>query len=156
VLTEISSLSSVHRHRGATLKLGLHQRMNKFIDDIGSGSHNWDRFPKVAPCSRPNTKEQSGKREWHPSRCHGRAVRQEDRDASEAHELGQMTQCLNSQSLLDLSVRGYYTYDHTVVVSCTHSSDFRRPNASGSNPNLGSETCRTSNRVRVSHTERRK
>jgi len=61
---------------------------------------------KVVPRSRPNAKEQLGKRKWHPSRRHGRVIRREDYDAYEAHELGQTTQFLNSESLLDLSIRG--------------------------------------------------
>jgi len=61
---------------------------------------------KVVPRSRPNAKEQLGKRKWHPSRRHARVIRREDYDAYEAHELGQTTQFLNSESLLDLSVRG--------------------------------------------------
>ena len=58
---------------------------------------------KVVPRSRPNAKEQLGKRKWHPSRRHGRVIRQEDYGTN---ELGQTTQFLNSESLLDLSVRG--------------------------------------------------
>lgn len=61
---------------------------------------------KVVPRSRPNAKEQLGKRKWHPSKRHGRVIRQEEYDACEAHELGQTTQFLNSGSLLDLSARG--------------------------------------------------
>ena len=60
---------------------------------------------KVVPRSRPNAKEQLGKRKWHPSRRHGMVIRREDYDAYEAHELGQTPQFLNSESLLDLSVR---------------------------------------------------
>jgi len=61
---------------------------------------------KVVPRSRPNAKKQLGKRKWHPSRRHGRVIRREDYDAYQARELGQPTQFLNSESLLDLSVRG--------------------------------------------------
>jgi len=61
---------------------------------------------KVVPRSRPNAKKQLGKRMWHPSKRHGRVIRQEDYDAYEARELGQTRQFLNSESLLDLSVRG--------------------------------------------------
>lgn len=71
------------------------------------------RFPsrvyhtrKVVPRSRPNAKEQMGKRKWHPSRRHGRVIPREDYEAYEANELGRTTQFLNSESLLDLSVRG--------------------------------------------------
>jgi hypothetical protein len=61
---------------------------------------------KVVARSRPNAKEQMGKRKWHPSKRHGRVIRQEDYDAHAAHELGQRTQFLNSESLLNLSVKG--------------------------------------------------
>lgn len=61
---------------------------------------------KVVPRSRPNAKEQLGKRKWHPSRRYGRVIRQEDYDAYAAQELSQTAQFLNSESLLDLSVRG--------------------------------------------------
>ena len=61
---------------------------------------------KVVPRSRPNAKEQLGKRKWHPSRRHGRVIQQEDYDAYAARELGRTTQFLNSESLLNLSVRG--------------------------------------------------
>jgi len=60
---------------------------------------------KVVPRSRPNAKEQLGKRKWHPSRRHGRVILQEDYDAHAAQELGQTTQSLNSESLLDLPAR---------------------------------------------------
>lgn len=59
---------------------------------------------KVVPRSRPNAREQLGKRKWHPSRRHGRIIRHEDYDAYEARELGRTTQFLNSESLLGLSV----------------------------------------------------
>ncbi|KAF9646994.1 hypothetical protein BDM02DRAFT_3130017 [Thelephora ganbajun] len=61
---------------------------------------------KVVPRSRPNAREQLGKRKWHPSRRHGRVIQQEDYDTYAARELGQTTQFLNSESLLDLSIRG--------------------------------------------------
>ena len=59
------------------------------------------------PRARPDAKKQFGRRKWHPSKRHGRVIRQEDYDAYAARELGQTTtQFLNSESLLDLSVRG--------------------------------------------------
>ena len=74
------------------------------------------RFPsrayhthKVVPRSRPNAQEQLGRRRWRPSRRHGRVIRREDYDAYAAREHGQTTQFLNSESLLDLSIRGRRT-----------------------------------------------
>ena len=61
---------------------------------------------KVASRSRPGAKKQLGKRKWHPSKRHGRVIRQEDYDAYAADGLGRTTQVLKSESLLDLSVRG--------------------------------------------------
>jgi len=61
---------------------------------------------KVVPRSRPNAKEQLGRRKWHPSKRHGRVIQQEDYDACAVRELGQTTQISNSGSLLDLSLRG--------------------------------------------------
>ena len=59
---------------------------------------------KVVPRSRPNAKEQLGKRKWNPSRRHGRVIQREDYDAYGARELGQQTQFLNGGSSLDFSV----------------------------------------------------
>jgi hypothetical protein len=61
---------------------------------------------KVVPRSRPNAKDHLGRRKWHPSRRHGRIIQQEDYDAFAARELGQTTQFLNSESVLDLPARG--------------------------------------------------
>ena len=51
---------------------------------------------KVVPRSRPNAKDQFGRRKWHPSRRYGRLIRHEDYDAYTAR----------SESLLDLPARG--------------------------------------------------
>ena len=64
---------------------------------------------KVVPRSRPNAKEQLGRRRWHPSRRHGRLIHQEDYDALAARERSQITLFPNSESLLDLSIRGERT-----------------------------------------------
>ena len=93
-------------------------------DDIHGPNSNWpfnftlkgNKSPsrayhthKVVPRSRPNAKDQLGRRKWHPSRRHGRVIRQEDYDAYAARELGQTTQLINSESLLDLPTRGKRT-----------------------------------------------
>jgi hypothetical protein len=61
---------------------------------------------KVVPRSRPNAKEQLGRRRWDPSRRYGRLIRHEDYDAYAAHELDQTARLLNNESLLDLSIKG--------------------------------------------------
>lgn len=58
---------------------------------------------KVVPRSRPNAKEQIGKRRWYPSKRHGRVIRQEDYDAFATNELGQRARRFpNSESLLSI------------------------------------------------------
>jgi len=65
---------------------------------------------KVVPRSRPNAKEQIGKRRWYPSKRHGRVIRQEDYDAFATNELGQRARRFpNSESLLNLSTRSART-----------------------------------------------
>lgn len=74
---------------------------------------------KVVPRSRPNAKEQLGKRKWHPSKRHGRVI-QQDFDAYANHGFSQRTHFSNSESLLDLSVRSGRAVKETMekVVGC--------------------------------------